>query len=226
MGISSLIPKSFKRAMLKRFRQEWPNWQRELTKDFPEVELEEKHVANTRLLPSRNHLLDLLPKGAIASELGVAQGDFTREIIDRTQPKKLHLVDVWASARYHDGLSKLVADKFKSEIDSGQVEINRGYSTEWLPKYEDGYFDFIYIDTDHTYGTTAQELELARTKMKKGGIIAGHDFTIGAWTSLARYGVVEAVHEFCVKYDWELIYLTNETDRLLSFAIREIGAGE
>jgi hypothetical protein len=35
--------------------------------------------------------------------------------------------------------------------------------------------------------------------------------------------VVEAVHEFCVKHDWELILLTHETDRFLSFAIHEIG---
>lgn len=223
MGISSLIPKSIKKAMLKRFRQEFPKWQQELTKDFPKVELDEKHMPNTKLLPNRNMMLDLIPKGGVMAELGVAEGDFTQEILDRTQPKILHLVDVWATERYHDGLSVLVKDKFKSQIESGQVVINRGYSTSELPKFEDGYFDFIYIDTDHTYKTTAQELELARSKMKKGGIIAGHDFSVGAWSTLARYGVVEAVHEFCLKYDWELIYLTNETDRLLSFAIRELG---
>ncbi len=223
MGISSLIPKSFKKAMLKRFRQEFPKWQQEITKDYPQVELEEKHIANTKLLPNRNRMLDLIPKGGVVAELGVAEGDFSQEILDRLQPKILHLVDVWATERYHDGLSTLVQGKFKSQIESGLVQINRGYSTDQLKLYKDDYFDFVYIDTDHTYRTTAQELELVRSKMKKGGIIAGHDFSVGSWSTLARYGVVEAVNEFCLKYNWELIYLTNETDRLLSFAIREIG---
>jgi len=207
---------------MTRFRKEYINWQKELTKDFPTADLTAKHVSNAKVLADRNLMLDLMPKGGVVAEIGVAQGYFSEEIIKRTQPAKLHLVDLWGSERYHDGLSKLVNDKFKSQIDAGQVEINRGYSTDWIPKFEDQYFDWIYIDTDHSYKTTAAELELAQSKMKPGGIIAGHDYSRGSFNSMIRYGVVEAVHEFCLKYDWELIYITNETHRDLSFAIRKM----
>lgn len=95
-------------------------------------------------------------------------------------------------------------------------------STEAAQDFEDGYFDWIYIDTDHSYETTRDELELYAPKMKPGGIIAGHDYKIGNWISMYRYGVIEAVHEFCVKHNWELIYLTVEPSESQSFANRKI----
>ena len=39
-----------------------------------------------------------------------------------------------------------------------------------------------------------------------------------------RYGVVEAVNEFCVKRGWEFICLTCDSRRHLSFALRKTGA--
>ncbi|MCU0386267.1 MAG: hypothetical protein MUE38_09580, partial [Flavihumibacter sp.] len=59
-------------------------------------------------------------------------------------------------------------------------------------------------------------------KLKPGGIIAGHDFIKGNWLSGYRYGVMEAVYEFCVTHNWELIFLTTETNDHPSFAIRRI----
>lgn len=56
--------------------------------------------------------------------------------------------------------------------------------------------------------------------MKKGGIIAGHDFIVGEIDVPWKYGVIEAVYEFCKKYNWEIIYLTMERGISPSFAIR------
>lgn len=83
--------------------------------------------------------------------------------------------------------------------------------------------DWIYIDTDHSYETTRDELRLYASKVKDGGIIAGHDYVKGNWITTYRYGVIEAVHEFCVGNDWELIYLTAEPLESQSFAIRKVG---
>jgi len=59
-------------------------------------------------------------------------------------------------------------------------------------------------------------------KVKDGGIIAGHDYCKGNVKIALEYGVVQAVNEFCLKFNWEFIYLTHETDRALSFAIQKI----
>ena len=102
------------------------------------------------------------------------------------------------------------------------MEIIRDLSFGAIVACPDSYFDWVYLDTDHTYDTTRRELELLRPKMKKGGIIAGHDYIFGNWDDGHRYGVIEAVREFCLTYQWEMIFLTHELDDHPSFAIREI----
>jgi predicted O-methyltransferase YrrM len=189
---------------------------------IPKVELEARHIANLRIVTDRKAFLEQLPKGGVVAEAGVDHGDFSAMILAITQPQRLHLIDMWSSKRYHGGLQDIVRDKFKKQIASGQVHIDLGLSTDVLQRYPDATFDWVYIDTDHGYVVTAAELELCRLKVKPGGIIAGHDYVTGNWDGGVRYGVVEAVHEFCVKYDWELILLTHETDRHLSFAIRKM----
>jgi predicted O-methyltransferase YrrM len=189
---------------------------------IPKVELQLRHLHNLKVVPDRTAFLETLTKGGIVAELGVDHGDFSAKILSINRPERLHLIDVWSSTRYHGGLEKIVRDKFKAEIASGQVKIDLGLSTDVLPRFPDGYFDWVYIDTDHGYTVTAAELAIARSKVKPGGIIAGHDYATCNWDGGVRYGVVEAVHEFCVQHDWELILLTHETDRFLSFAIRAI----
>ena len=74
----------------------------------------------------------------------------------------------------------------------------------------------------HTYDDTLAELALCRLKVKDDGIIAGHDYAAGNVERGLRYGVVEAVNETCIEHDMELAYLTNESRRYLSFAIRKL----
>jgi predicted O-methyltransferase YrrM len=191
------------------------------SRSIPVVELEQRHIGNLKIVPDRAAFLHELPKGGTVAEMGVASGDLSAMILRTNAPDTLHLVDFWGSDRYAPGRAK-VEDRFSEEIKSGKVVIDLGLSTDVLPRFPDGSFDWIYIDTDHGYTVTAAELEIARTKVKTGGIISGHDYITGNWDGGVRYGVVEAVHEFCVKHDWELILLTHETDRHLSYAIRKI----
>jgi hypothetical protein len=174
-------------------------------------------------VPDRLEMLRLLPANGVVAELGVDVGGFTAQILEICTPAKLHLIDFWGSKRYHQGKREGVFRRFASQIEATQVEINLGLSTDVVHDFTDKYFDWIYIDTDHTYQTTKQELELYQQKVKIGGIIAGHDYIIGNWLEMRRYGVIEAVHEFCIRNHWEMIYLTIENNRPPSFAIRRIG---
>lgn len=187
----------------------------------PAVTLESKHFRRLTMLATREEMLLHMPRNAVAAELGVAAGEFSRAILAVSVPRRLHLIDAWEDTRFHDGLAS-VQTKFASEIASGVVRVHRGLSTAVLPTFETGYFDWIYIDTDHSYETTRDELSIARTKVRPGGIIAGHDFTMGNWIDGIRYGVIDAVREFCVAHDWEMLYLTMESNGYHSFALAEI----
>jgi len=167
-------------------------------------------------------MLQRIGKRDTVAELGVNQGEFSREILDTTAPAVLHLVDIWGSDRFHDRLLDEVKEKFRDKIESKVVRIHQMLSTDTALEFEDGYFDMIYIDTDHSYATTRDELAAYLPKMKPDGIIAGHDYSMGNWVTGYRYGVIEAVHEFCVAHDWELLYLTAEPLERQSFAIRKI----
>ena len=99
-------------------------------------------------------MLQKLGKCVVVAEIGVARGEFSAEILGFTRPDVLHLVDVWNSDRYHEGLFNEVKQKFKESIQSKNVFIHRKLSVEAASDFEDGYFDMIYIDTNHTYETT------------------------------------------------------------------------
>jgi hypothetical protein len=40
--------------------------------------------------------------------------------------------------------------------------------------------------------------------MKNNGIICGHDYLMGDLVEMNKYGVIEAVSEFCNKNHWEI----------------------
>ncbi len=216
--LPSIIKKKIQLIVRDQLLEEW----RIIDKKIPRVDLKMENIKECKIILSREILLELLPKHAIVAELGVASGDFTTCVMKICSPKKLHLIDLWGNARYNNDKMNLVGNKFKNEIEGGQVEINRGYSIEMAEIFDDDYFDWIYIDTDHSYDTTKKELERYCRKVKKEGIIAGHDFITGNRKTRIRYGVIEAVYEFCVNHNWGILYLTAENADNPSFAIKRI----
>lgn len=191
-------------------------------KEIPSIPLGRENMQNCKLLLNRSELLTRLKKRGKIAEIGVAQGEFSEQILRITEPDSLHLIDVWNSRRDGPGPFEKVTARFREQIDNGRVQIHRKWSIDAAEDFEDNYFDWIYIDTRHSYDTTSQELVKYSSKVKHDGVIAGHDYTMGDWNRLTRYGVIEAVHEFCVKHRWKLVYLTIDTRENQSFAIKRI----
>ncbi len=185
------------------------------------LELPGELIANVRVVKNRRELLRLVPSGGVAAEFGVAGGVFSAQILAENRPAKLHLIDPWDTARYGEAELARVRERLGDELAGGRAVLHRGYSLEVLPDFPDGYFDWVYIDTDHRYESTAAELSACRKKVAPGGLIAGHDYTTGNLGRGLRYGVIEAVNEFCVRYGWEMVYLTHEASRYLSYGLRE-----
>lgn len=185
--------------------------------------LEERLTDNMRIVQTREQMLDLLPKNGVVAEVGVAFGNYSKSILEHSTPSELHLIDLWdpKNARYADGLEQ-VKSRFEDAINSHQVIIKQGLSWDILKSYPDKYFDFVYLDSSHDFDSVNKELKIVHNKIKENGYICGHDYTRWAGSGIYRWGVVEAVNNFCREYEWELIYITNEPNRLLSYAIRKI----
>ncbi len=172
----------------------------------------------------RDLLLDCMPKASVVAEIGVAEGDFSQEILNRVLPKKLHLVDPWLhqdAADYAedpnnveqasaDARSEAVRHKFSGLIDGDFVEIHRAFSHEAVEQFPDGYFDWVYVDAMHTYQACLKDLKLYDPKVKADGFICGHDYANHADAVHMQFGVVEAVNEFVAKNGYEFMLLTYE----------------
>lgn len=201
----------FKKFLFGALQSGWSRW-------YPkhvEVALEQKHVQNCKVLAHRFHLLDVLPKNAVVAELGVEHGLFSKEIIDRCSPAELVLVDTWPDETIKQAC-------IENAMVSEKTFLKQTTSVEFLNSVRENTLDWVYIDTDHTYATTKAELQAAAKAVKEDGYICGHDYTSISYSGLKRYGVVEAVNEFCVAYNYEFVYLTAETTRHISFALRKL----
>jgi len=181
--------------------------------------LEAKHIGSCRLVPNREAMLDLLPKHSVCAEVGIWRGDFSERILRTVRPERLHLIDIDPAAVAAAGA------RFPTEIADGTVRLHQGDSAPTLRAMPERYFDWIYIDGDHTREGARRDLEAARERLKPGGLIAVNDYIYFSPSDFTKYGVVEAVHDFLVEHDFEMVFLALHDRTYNDVVLREIGSG-
>jgi hypothetical protein len=169
---------------------------------------------------SRLHLLNALPNNNKAAEIGVFRGELSGEILFNCNPNELFLIDCWNVSENPDDalcfrnkvegdvIYNEVLNNFSAQISSGQINIIRDYTTNCVDKFPDKFFDWIYLDADHTYEAVKRDLELFEPKIKDDGFILGHDYTNSALAQQQKFGVIEAVNEFVKKYNYHFLAAT------------------
>jgi predicted O-methyltransferase YrrM len=99
---------------------------------------------------------------------------------------KLYCVDPWQD--YEDypeykNEQQTIYNRFLNNIEiSGEKQkiiVQRGFSNVELPKFEDEYFDIIYIDGNHEPEYVLEDAVLSFRKLKKGGILIFDDYGWG-----------------------------------------------
>eukprot|EP00439_Symbiodinium_sp_Y106_P068474 s1005_g11.t1 len=109
------------------------------------------------------------------------------------------------------GLRMILVDRviFPMAKQRTQAYANR---TTWIndlaavasSKVADGSADLVFIDAAHEYESVQEDLLHWASKVRPGGILAGHDYLT------ASPGVVKAVNEFVLKHD-ALLWLTRDS---------------
>jgi hypothetical protein len=77
------------------------------------------------------------------------------------------------------------------------IEVVPFESLEAVKLFNDGYLDFCYIDSSHTYEETKKEIKAWYPKVKDESILAGHDYN----ASDVRKAVDEIVPKAFVRDD-------------------------
>lgn len=183
----------------------------------PAMPLKKEHIQNCRLLTDRDELLKCMPKRSICAEVGIAQGDCSAKILSIVNPSQLHLVD--NDNEYIEHARK----RFSGRIDT-EVFLHYGDSFSELMKFQDDFFDWLYIDANHSYDHVKRDLDAARLKVKDKGLIVLNDYIFFDHTLFMKYGVIEAVNEFCNKYGYEILFFALQEKMFNDVALRKIGA--
>jgi predicted O-methyltransferase YrrM len=129
-------------------------------------------------------------KNIICAEVGVSSGDHAEAMFYYLKPKELHLVDHWNN---NDAALEITKKIFEG---CDNVLIHREDSIVASKSFPDNYFDLVYIDADHSYEAVKLDLKYWYPKVKKGGMLCGHDAN--------RPGVEPAINEFAKEKDLKL----------------------
>jgi hypothetical protein len=128
----------------------------------------------------------VLGRRPVVAELGVEAGLYA-DVYTRLLPDgEFHFVDMWETTasyfaygtqpgRVERGYQRCV----RRYGDDPRVRLVRSVTWEAAERYEDGTFDFIYVDADHSEDGCRRDIEAWYPKLKRGGVIAGHDFDPG-----------------------------------------------
>jgi predicted O-methyltransferase YrrM len=99
---------------------------------------------------------------------------------------KLYCVDPWED--YEDypeykTQQSFIFDTFIKNIDNSGIRdkiiVNRGYSSDIVPTFEDKFFDIIYIDGNHEPEYVLEDAVLCFRKLKTDGIMIFDDYGWG-----------------------------------------------
>ena len=166
------------------------------------------------MISDRISLLELAatknPHGVIV-EVGVASGCFTEQIL-ATWPtcSRLFAVDCWGAFDGNHITDEDQEQRFKQVVEKfashSNVTIVRKYSREAAVDMPNESVDFIYIDADHSHAAALLDLQSWLPKLRRGGIMAGHDYYDGC-------GVKSAVAEFCAENGIDVRATTAEYSR-------------
>jgi Methyltransferase domain len=147
------------------------------------------------------------PQGVYV-EVGAWKGKSTAYLasLTKTRPIRLFVVDTWRGSGGRDAASDCYTDPLLAEYGGdvfdcflanmqscGVLESLvplRMRSAQAVGLFPDESVDFCFLDAAHDYDSVLADLNAWYPKVKRGGTIAGHDFT-AAWP-----GVVRATKEF------------------------------
>lgn len=117
-------------------------------------------------------------------EVGVDRGEYSKILCDANPNLHLFGVDPWIPEAYEPDTYineppeyfNACYEETKKRLANSNCTLIRKTSEGALGDFRDGSLDFVYIDANHDFPNFIFDLHNWIKKVKKGGIISGHDF--------------------------------------------------
>lgn len=178
-------------------------------KDCDRSSTVEYRPAKSMMIGFKSHrslMFKYIEKGFVCAEIGVWKG-YNLDLILERGPGELHLIDPWLSDMRVPGRWYAIPQEEMDEIYNSVIKrfnrknifIHRKTSEEASREFDDNYFDWVYIDGNHSYEYVKKDLNCWYPKVK--GILCGDDYVV---SEKLQFGVIEAVDEFVKERDLEL----------------------
>ena len=155
---------------------------------------------------------------AAGAEIGVWHGAFSVKLRQANPALQLLCVDAWEAFHGYADIKgaalKTDAQMREAEVAARQLlepmdcEIRKGDSLAIAQTIPDRSLDFVYIDANHTYEAVTADLEAWSPKVKSGGVIAGHDYSVQPQKPFIQ--VIRAVKDFVSKAGIPRWFITTE----------------
>ena len=116
----------------------------------------------------------------VGAEIGVFRGEFTKRFCQ--EGLKMYAIDPWI---WYDDY---VENSYQAKLDKSYAlaterlkdydcEIIRKFSMDAVKDFDNDSLDFVYIDGNHGFKHVTEDIYEWSKKVRKGGVISGHDYT-------------------------------------------------
>jgi predicted O-methyltransferase YrrM len=142
-------------------------------------------------------------------EIGVYRGKFTACIAKSAPNLSLTGVDAWKVYKGYDeyqanDLENKAYLEAKAETEKYNVKLIKAWSLDAALQFEDESLDFVFIDANHDYEHVSEDIAAWSKKVRKGGIVSGHDYIK---SQRFDFDVIRAVDDWCSANDIKHLFL-------------------
>lgn len=113
----------------------------------------------------------------VGAEIGVAEGAYSLVLCQEIPGLKLYCVDIWDTMTgiFHDHRFRQ-SERVRKLLSPYDAILVKKFSLDAVNDFEDNSLDFVYIDAGHRFDEVIQDIMKWTKKVRKGGIVAGHDY--------------------------------------------------
>ena len=149
----------------------------------------------------------------LGAEIGVETGRFSKCLCTVNPNLKLYSIDVWGES------ANKTYDKAKKRLAPFNCQIVIDWSMNAVRRFAEGSLDFVFIDAAHDYDSVKEDIEYWSTKVRKGGIVSGHDYNNGLHGQ--PRGVKRAVNEWVRKNNIQPLFIFKKDGCPTWFYVKE-----